>query len=125
MGRSVETAGEKAMTVYILENAPQKLRGILSRYCLEVRAGLFVGRLDARMRELLWKKVGQLAKQKTTGVMVWRTSNAQGYAFQTIGTGNREPVQMDGLWLIGEQPTMPDISTIEIVNTTRTKQPDH
>ena len=125
MGRSLETEGEDAMTVYILENAPQKLRGILSRYCLEVRAGLFVGRIDARMRELLWEKVGQLAKQKTNGVMIWRTSNAQGYAFQTIGTGSREPIEMDGIWLIGEQPPTPDISTIEIVNTTPNKQPNH
>ena len=109
------------MTVYVLENAPQKLRGILSRYCLEVRAGLFVGRLDARMRELLWEKVGQLARTRTTGAMIWRTANAQGYEFQTIGTGDREPVRMDGIWLIGEQPPPPDISKIEIINTTKTQ----
>lgn len=106
------------MTVYILENAPQKLRGILSRYCLEVGAGLFVGRLDSRMRELLWEKVGQLARQKTVGTMIWRTATAQGYEFRTLGTGRRRPVQVDGIWLIGEEPPPPDPSNITIVNTT-------
>ena len=106
------------MTVYVLENAPQKLRGILSRYCLEVRAGLFVARLDKRMRELLWEKVGQLATQKTRGVLIWRTSNAQGYAFETFGSSDRTPIIYDGLWLIGEQTPLPDLSTIEIVNLT-------
>lgn len=107
------------MTVYVLENAPQKLRGILSRYCLEVEAGLFVGRLDARMRELLWEKVEQLAREQTRGTMIWRTSNAQGYEFRAIGTGRRQPVQIDGIWLIGEEPSPPDLSKVEIVNTTR------
>ena len=50
-----------AMTIYSLERSPQKLRGMLSRYCLEVRAGLFVGRLDSRMRELLWEKVERIS----------------------------------------------------------------
>lgn len=112
------------MTVFVLENAPQRLRGILSRYCLEVRAGLFVGRLDARMRELLWEKVGQLARPRTTGALIWRTSNAQGYEFRTIGTGTREPVLMDGIWLIGEQPSPPDLANIEIINTTKKREPN-
>lgn len=106
------------MTVYVLENAPRKLRGILSRYCLEVRAGLFVGRLDKRMRELLWEKVGQLATKKTRGVMVWRTNNAQGYAFETCGASDRAPMIIDGIWLIGTQPSIPDLSQVEIINTT-------
>jgi|GEM_PF-4048078 len=45
------------MVVIVLENVPNRLRGILSRWCLEVRAGLFVGRVDARMQEKLWEKI--------------------------------------------------------------------
>lgn len=90
------------MTVIELDRAPQRLRGVLSRYCLEIRAGLFVGRIDARMRELLWEKVEQLAGTATNGVMVWRERNEQGYAFRTIGKNRREPVLYDGLWLVAE-----------------------
>lgn len=106
------------MTVFALENAPQKLRGILSRYCLEIRAGIFVGRLDARMRERLWEKVGQLAKETTSGVIVWRTAGAQGYEFETYGNDRRTPIQVDGIWLIGEEPIENDPGRIEIVNIT-------
>ena len=60
------------MIVYSLENAPQRLRGLLARYCLEIRAGLFVGRIDARMRELLWEKITTLARDNTRAVMIWR-----------------------------------------------------
>ncbi len=95
------------MVVYVLENAPQRLRGVLSRYCLEVRAGLFVARLDARMRELLWEKVETLSREKTRGVMVWRESSAQGFAFRTIGDDRRVPIIVDGIWLIAEQPEEP------------------
>ena len=106
------------MTVYILENAPQRLRGMLARYCLEVRAGLFVGRLDARMRDLLWEKVVQLAREKTSGVMIWRTPTAQGYAFRMTGTGRRMPVEVDGIWLISEREVLPDPATITINDVT-------
>lgn len=92
------------MTVTILQNAPQRLRGVFSRYCLEVRAGVFVGRLDGKVRELLWSKVIELAGARTKGVMVWRTNNAQGYAFSTHGDDRRQPIIVDGLWLIGELP---------------------
>jgi len=92
------------MVVFDLEAAPQKLRGILSRWCLEVRAGLFVGRLDGRMRDLLWEKVADLATPNMTAVMIWREPTEQGYAFQTLGAGRREPVQVDGMWLVVVQP---------------------
>ena len=92
------------MVVYTLDNAPQRLRGILSRYCLEIRAGLFVGRLDTRMREQLWEKIETLATAKTAAVMVWRTPTEQGYSFRQYGTGRREIVEIDGIWLVEYQP---------------------
>lgn len=92
------------MTIYSLERSPQRLRGMLSRYCLEVRAGLFVGRLDSRMRELLWEKVEQLATEKTSAVMIWRAPNEQGYEFRTFGSDRRMPILVDGIWLVQQQP---------------------
>lgn len=96
------------MTVIELDRAPQRLRGAISRYCLEIRAGLFVGRIDARMRDLLWEKVAQLAGKGTNAVMVWRERNEQGYAFRTMGKNRREPVLYDGIWLVTEKSPKED-----------------
>lgn len=93
------------MVVYILETAPQRLRGILSRWCLEIRAGVFVARLDARMREQLWQKIEGLATASTSAVMVWREPSEQGFAFRTYGDDQRKPVLVDGLWLVLFQST--------------------
>ena len=92
------------MVVFNLDGAPQRLRGILSRWCLEVRAGLFVGRLDTRMRDLLWEKITDLATLNTKAVMIWRDPSEQGYAFRTLGSDRREPVLVDGVWLVMMQP---------------------
>ena len=88
------------MVVIVLENAPNRLRGLLSRWCLEVRAGLFVGRLDARMREKLWEKIEDLMEMEGSAVMCWGQNGAQGYAFRTLGRNPRQPVERDGLWLV-------------------------
>ena len=91
------------MVVIAMENAPNRLRGILSRWCLEVRAGLFVGRLDARMRDKLWEKINDLMDENGSAVMCWSRNGAQGYAFRTLGRNSRLPVERDGLWLVVQE----------------------
>ena len=88
------------MTVITVTNASQRLRGVLSRFLLEIQAGLFVGRIDARMREQLWEKVETWATIRTRALMVWREPTAQGYAFKTYGKGRHTPVLVDGIWLV-------------------------
>lgn len=95
------------MVVYSLTNAPQRLRGLLSRYCLEVRPGLFVGRLDQRLRLKLWAAITETATAKTSAVMAWSRPTAQGYAFRSLGPQARRPVRYDGLWLIDTTPAPP------------------
>ena len=92
------------MTVIVIDRSTKRLRGVLSRYMLEIRAGLFVGRLDARMRELLWEKAEQLRGKRTSGAMIWRTNNAQGFELATFGSDRRTPILYDGLKVIGELP---------------------
>lgn len=92
------------MVVFALENAPNRLRGVLSRWCLEVRAGLFVGRVDARLREKLWEKITDLMDANGSAVMCWTRNGAQGYAFRTLGPNPRCPTRRDGLWLVTEEP---------------------
>ena len=93
------------MVIFSLTNAPIRTRGLLSRYCLEVRSGLFVGRLDKRMRHKLWQAVLDDATARTSAVMAWSQPTAQGYAFQSHGPATRRPVRYDGLWLVEQPPT--------------------
>ena len=92
------------MTMISLTQAPARTRGLLSRYCLEVRAGLFVGRLDKRMRQTLWAAIAEQATPKTSAVLAWSRPTAQGYAFKSFGPTSRRPVIVDGLWLVAEAP---------------------
>ena len=44
------------MVVLILERVPRGLRGDLSRWMVEPKAGIFLGRITARLRDKLWEK---------------------------------------------------------------------
>ena len=47
------------MLVMILEKVPLRLRGELSRWLLEPRNGVFVGHVNAMVRDKLWQKCSQ------------------------------------------------------------------
>ncbi len=87
------------MWVIDLENAPERLRGTLSRWSVELRAGLYVGSASARVREALWELVKSLATYETSAVMVFASTGPQGFEARTLGVNRREIVDVDGLWL--------------------------
>ncbi len=91
------------MLVIVLENAPPRLRGYLSRLLLELRAGVFVGTYSIRVRERLWETI-----QKEIGpgnaVLAWAASNDAGFDFNTCGENRRIPVIIDGLKLCAFRP---------------------
>lgn len=98
------------MVVFSLTKAPKRIRGLLSRYCLEVRPGLFIGRLNKRMRLKLWGAIEKTATAQTNAVMCWVMPTAQGYAFESLGPNTRQPVLVDGLWLIQTKEGEPKLS---------------
>lgn len=91
------------MLVIVLENAPPRLRGYLSRLLLEVRAGVFVGDYSARVRERLWITIQKEVKPGNA-VMVWNAPNDAGFDFETCGENRRVPVLLDGLKLCAFHP---------------------
>ena len=46
-----------AMLVIVVENVPPRLRGRLAVWLLEARAGVYVGDLSKRVREMIWSQV--------------------------------------------------------------------
>lgn len=100
------------MIIIVLENAPQRLRGRLAIWLLEVRAGVYVGEYSRKVREYIWKQV-EGGIEDGNAVIVWRDSgNEAGFEFQTIGRNRRVPVDYDGVRLV---EFLPDASaTVEV-----------
>jgi CRISPR-associated protein Cas2 len=87
------------MVVLILERVPVGLRGELTRWLLELRAGVFVGSLSGMVRDLLWEKVCKEARGG--GCTMIHTSNReQGFAIRLHGEPTRQVDDFEGLSLI-------------------------
>jgi CRISPR-associated protein Cas2 len=91
------------MLVIVVENVPPRLRGRLALWLLEVRAGVYVGDLSRRVREMIWQQIEQGIKEGNA-VMVWRTNTESGFDFVTLGKNRRMPVELDGLKLVSFYP---------------------
>jgi len=91
------------MLVIVIENAPPRLRGFLSRLLLEVRAGVFLGDYSARVRERLWESICQEI-EAGNAVLAWNAPTEAGFDFMTCGSNRRIPVELDGLKLCSFLP---------------------
>jgi CRISPR-associated protein Cas2 len=86
------------MIVIRLENAPASLRGDLTKWLLEIDAGVYVGRVSARVRDRLWDRITDNVKNGRA-LMVYSAKNEQGLAFKVHGAV-WEPIDFDGVRLI-------------------------
>jgi len=91
------------MLVIVVENAPPRLRGRLGVWLTEVRAGVYVGNLSRRVREMIWNQV-ETGIEDGNAVMVWSTNTESGFDFLTVGKNRRIPVELDGLKLVSFLP---------------------
>ena len=87
------------MVVMVLERVLPGVRGELTRWLIEVKTGVFVGHVSARVRDKLWQKC---IKAKRLGgiTQIWSTNNEQRFAMRQAGDTTREIVVMEGLQLI-------------------------
>ena len=92
------------MTVIVVENVPARLRGRLAVWMLEIRAGVYVGKLSRRTREMVWHNV-QEGLEEGNSVMAWTTNTESGFDFATLGSNRRMPVDFDGVKLVSFAPT--------------------
>src|SRR5690554_1569415 len=98
------------MMVIVTENVAPRLRGRLTVWMLEIRAGVYVGNCDKRQRERVWQRVKDEIDFENQGnaVIAWRAPNEAGYRFDTHGENRRMPVDCDGMDLIAFKPMEPD-----------------
>ena len=87
------------MLVIATNNAPPRLRGRLSVWLLEVRAGVYVGNYSRRTREMIWEQIiGDI--DDGDAVMVWSVPSETGFDFLTCGANRRMPIDKEGLKLV-------------------------
>lgn len=87
------------MVVIVLENASPKLRGELTRWLLETKPGVFVGKVSAMVRQRIWGKV--VESNGTTGaVMLYASDSEQGFSMEMCGEPTRQVIDIEGIQLI-------------------------
>lgn len=96
-----------SMLVVVTEAVPPRLRGRLAIWLLEIRAGVYVGDMSRRIREMIWQQVEELAEDGNV-VMAWATNTESGFDFVTYGENRRMPVEFDGLRLVKFLPESVD-----------------
>jgi CRISPR-associated protein Cas2 len=95
------------MTVIVLIAAPEGLRGHLTRWMVEVNAGVFVGNPSRRIRDRIWDL---LATRIGDGqaILVEPAHNEQGWAVRTAGKDRWHPVDFEGLVLSARRRIQPN-----------------
>ncbi|HZN20162.1 MAG TPA: type I-E CRISPR-associated endoribonuclease Cas2e [Micromonosporaceae bacterium] len=90
------------MTVIILTACPAGLRGHLTQWLLEIAAGVYVGHINARVRQRLWARVVDMAGPGRA-LLVFQQPGEQQLSFR-VHDHQWKPVDFDGLTLI-RRPT--------------------
>ena len=91
------------MVVIVVENVPPRLRGRLAIWLLEVRAGVYVGKISRRVREMIWTTL-EKGLGDGNAVMAWTTNTESGFDFLTLGANRRIPKEMEGVKLVSFLP---------------------
>ncbi len=92
-----------SMCMVVTEAVPPRLRGRLAVWLLEVRAGVYIGDVSQRVREMLWQQIEAMAEDGNV-VLAWATNTESGFDFITYGKNRRQPVDFDGLRLVTFSP---------------------
>jgi CRISPR-associated protein Cas2 len=88
------------MIVMILEHVPARLRGELTRWLIEPKAGVYIGHVNAMVRDRLWEKCCAVKGLKGGVLQIWSTNTEQRYMMRMYGEMQRKIVELEGMQLI-------------------------
>lgn len=88
------------MTVLVTKAVTLGVRGKLSRWMLEVDAGVFVGNIPARVRDKLWERLFSKLGTDGAAVLIYASSTEQGFSIRTHGVLDRTVVDFEGIALM-------------------------
>lgn len=86
------------MVVITLSNCPPKLRGDLTKWLIEIDTNVFVGNLNARIRDAVWNRICENIKNGRAS-MAFAANCEQKLDFRIHNT-EWEPVDFDGVKLV-------------------------
>ncbi len=90
------------MIVVVVSACPEGLRGHLTRWLMEVSAGVFVGHATARVRDELWSRVEEYIGTGR-GLMIHTAPGEQKFAVRNCGH-HWEPEDFEGITLMRRPP---------------------
>jgi CRISPR-associated protein Cas2 len=105
------------MLVIVVENVPPRLRGRLAIWLLEIRAGVYVGKVSRRIREMIWEQI-ETGIEDGNAVMAWATNKEAGFDFETLGANRRIPLELDGVKLVSFLPPQEPLQVLGQENET-------
>lgn len=88
------------MVVLAVENMPIGVRGELTRWLIEAKAGVFVGNVNPTLRSKIWDKVLGNIGDQTSALMIYSDNTEQGYSMKMAGNPRRYVVDFEGLSFI-------------------------
>lgn len=88
------------IVVLVLDRVSPGLRGDLSRWLVEPKAGVFVGRVTPQVRDKLWNRVSARVSDGACLLVYESPQDEQRVAFRQIGERSRELVDLEGIRLV-------------------------
>jgi CRISPR-associated protein Cas2 len=87
------------MVVMVLQKNPPAVRGDLTRWLIEVTGGVYIGHVNAMVRDRLWERC---AENRGVGQVfqAWSSNNEQHFQMRMAGFGDRKIVDMEGIELV-------------------------
>jgi CRISPR-associated protein Cas2 len=95
------------MVVMILESVPEGVRGELSRWLIEPHAGVFLGHVNALVRDRLWDLCCS-ACQEGGIIQMWSANNEQRFQMRIAGNTQRHIVDYEDIQLV-RRPLPPSL----------------
>lgn len=107
------------MIVLVLTACPSGLRGFLTRWLMEISAGVFVGKVNGKVRELLWERTVEMIGPGQA-ILVRSVRTEQGLDVRVHGH-HWEPIDIDGITLM----LRPDLAVDSAVDSSSDSTPRH
>jgi len=92
------------MTVLIVENTPDKVRGLLKRWFVEPMPNVFVGTINKRTREKVLHYILKYAPSDLAILVIYDDSNSQGFSIKRFRDTSRIERIVSGHYLIESPP---------------------
>ena len=84
----------------MMEKSTPSQKGEMSRLAIEVKSGVFVATINARVRDKLCDRI--VKEWHLNALMLYSTNTEQGYVIRSNGDPEREVVDFDGICLLSK-----------------------